>query len=1443
MKWFRRMGTDYGDITQNITEDSTGLLVVGLLYDINKQLYDPSIVKLNKTTGSVMAQKVYHSSYKANVNGLFNLPGGGFRIVMTGSTTMGSTTGRTTILNLNTDLTVRNAFRLSAPMNNDVSLVTASQQSDGSLLLGQVVDGSGNSNFILKMNMDGSIPWARRMVSPAANAQLWGIMANADGTVNAGGFLNNLPVMYLYNGNGKAICGDTTYPMSASALAYTGVDTTISQYGSTFNSATLVVTTKVMANTVNRLNCTDGSSGSVALYKGPLLCSQSVPTFEPMEGNTTNNCSDSSFFIVSTATEIFRARTDSLKNDFNQAYMQSCLDAVSREVFTCKHPLSEYHHTLYYYDQAGNLIKTIPPLGVVVDRSDNWLNSVKAARLAGTAKVPPHTMATQYRYNTLNQVVSQSSPDGGYSEFWYDRLGRLSVSRNAKQKLISSYSYTLYDYLGRITEVGQIKSTAPMTNEICRSNNDLQQWLTAASNTRSQITKTVYDQPNSTSDYLLTGKNMRNRVAWSAVYDVAADIDNIKHASATYYSYDIHGNVDTLLQDYNRGAMAPVPNRFKRLVYSYDLVSGKVNTVAYQPGAPDAFYHRYTYDAENRLTNVETSTDEVYWENEAYYQYYKHGPLAKSIIGQQQVQGIDYAYTLQGWLKGVNSSILSPVYDMGRDGAKGSLVASDAFGYALHYSGDRDYKSIGNTNSIAGGTASNASLFSPLYNGNIAAMSVNIATLGQPLLYTYKYDVLNRLSSMTAANGLNITTNNWIPNKLDDFEEAITYDANGNIQSYHRNGNKTFAGKPLAMDELTYSYNLNNNQLDYVRDAVPDGNYPNDIDAQAVHNYTYDAIGNLTADLKSGIDSIVWTVYGKIQRIHKLDGTVITYAYDVAGNRISKKVKDVETWYVRDATGNVMGVYSKGDPAINQGQLTLIESDLYGSSRLGLLNRQVNVQNNVKPVPHDLPALGTGINTIFTRGSKVFELSNHLGNVLATVSDRKRPITVNGTTIDHFDPLLTSVQDYYPFGSLMPGRSGHAIQNGWVSGTNTVNGYTLPVDLSVNNRTDNQPVEYVASNSVDFGVGFVSGEGDSFTAYIADGSYAGGSGGSGSIAAGAGGYRYGFNGKENDNEVKGEGNSLNFGARIYDPRIGRFLSVDPLTGSYPDISPYLYAEDNPIYLIDVEGMSAADFNGDPRTKTQTTLRRFTVRTMVPEEPKVSGFSTFIRRAGTVLKYTSNSNPIVLAIKAIFEPASMGTGDIPAPRDYSKIQHLTNNPGKDLSDEEILELLHRVNSGLASQNDLLQHKMLGSPRSSSELRYNPSLVERLSDGILGQVYHYDNEMIGWWDIENGVVSIELNIPEKFKKLGLGTMAFSEAVKNASVFKGLWVTNHKIYKDNNGMSENLSQYREGLAKGLSSEQAAWGTWSGQQAQKNGFKHVQVSDVKDADGNTDIQAIFTR
>ncbi|TNF48860.1 MAG: RHS repeat-associated core domain-containing protein [Bacteroidetes bacterium] len=66
-------------------------------------------------------------------------------------------------------------------------------------------------------------------------------------------------------------------------------------------------------------------------------------------------------------------------------------------------------------------------------------------------------------------------------------------------------------------------------------------------------------------------------------------------------------------------------------------------------------------------------------------------------------------------------------------------------------------------------------------------------------------------------------------------------------------------------------------------------------------------------------------------------------------------------------------------------------------------------------------------------------------------------------------------------------------------------------------------------------------------------------------------FRYGFQGQESDDEVKGEGNYINFKYRGYDPRIGRFWSPDPKETEFPWQSTYCYAANSPIYLIDEEG--------------------------------------------------------------------------------------------------------------------------------------------------------------------------------------------------------------------------------------------------------------------------------
>lgn len=87
------------------------------------------------------------------------------------------------------------------------------------------------------------------------------------------------------------------------------------------------------------------------------------------------------------------------------------------------------------------------------------------------------------------------------------------------------------------------------------------------------------------------------------------------------------------------------------------------------------------------------------------------------------------------------------------------------------------------------------------------------------------------------------------------------------------------------------------------------------------------------------------------------------------------------------------------------------------------------------------------------------------------------------------------------------------------------------------------------------------------------------------------GYRYGFQGQENDTEIKGRGNSVNYKYRMHDPRVGRFFAVDPLAPSYPWNSPYAFSENSVISAVELEGLEKYDLFGvhDPVAQQIRTL--------------------------------------------------------------------------------------------------------------------------------------------------------------------------------------------------------------------------------------------------------------
>jgi RHS repeat-associated protein len=167
------------------------------------------------------------------------------------------------------------------------------------------------------------------------------------------------------------------------------------------------------------------------------------------------------------------------------------------------------------------------------------------------------------------------------------------------------------------------------------------------------------------------------------------------------------------------------------------------------------------------------------------------------------------------------------------------------------------------------------------------------------------------------------------------------------------------------------------------------------------------------------------------------------------------------TFYVRDASGNVMAVYKTSGTT----NLTLEEQHIYGSSRLGIFKKDKTIKNKARAL-----------------GERQYELTDHLGNVRVVLSDYKKA-----------ESIVLSATDYYPFGMVA--------------------------------RTYTSPEE----------------------------------------------YRYGFNGKESDDETGWQ----DYGMRIYSPVLCRFFRVDPITKEYPELTPYQFASNTPIWAIDFDGLEAS----------------------------------------------------------------------------------------------------------------------------------------------------------------------------------------------------------------------------------------------------------------------------
>lgn len=641
-----------------------------------------------------------------------------------------------------------------------------------------------------------------------------------------------------------------------------------------------------------------------------------------------------------------------------------------------------YDYAVNVYNKTGQLIKSIQPNGYVSNTTI----------VASPAHMTSTNFASTYEYNTLGQLIKTSSPDEGVSKFAYRNDGQIRYSQSALQVDINSsnpaqrdtkVSYTDYDTLGRPIESGVITGSSGIW-AIASSNPD----AALIAGTRSEQIFTVYDySENNTTSVTLpttpTNLTLAGVLATAGISSTNYTQNNLSGnvaitytkpgttiSAITWYSYDLYGRTEWIVQ-YNEGIGG------KTIHYEYDY-KGNVKKVLFQKDkTAELFVHQYTYNANDVLTKVETSTNNSTFTTHADYTYYKTGELKRINIGQG-TQGLDYVYTLGGQLKSINHPSLESAKDPGGDGLAGSsnaAVAADIFGLTLdYYKGDYLRTGRNITSSPTAGADYIGNIKASRWANKAIAGDYSGSTANQKA-YLYNYNRNNWLTGATFGNA--DTSTAIITPSANLSEGGLTYDANGNIKTLIRTDN---AGRTI--DNLTYSYG-GNNQLNKVSDSGFIDPNLNDIRTQTdPQNYKYDAIGQLTDNVSENLNYI-YNTEGLVTEVKKNSTSLIKFFYNDRGQRIRKEsygANPSTTYYSLDLSGNAIAIYTQSAG----GSITQSELPVYGLSRLGVSNRS-SITN--------------------------YEITDHLGNVRAVVQ------RVSGNTV------TKSYADYYPFGEVLYGRN------------------------------------------------------------------------------------------------------------------------------------------------------------------------------------------------------------------------------------------------------------------------------------------------------------------------------------------------------------------------------------------------------------------------------------
>ncbi len=639
------------------------------------------------------------------------------------------------------------------------------------------------------------------------------------------------------------------------------------------------------------------------------------------------------------------------------------------------------------------------------------------------ANTPPTTpqFSKKFWYNEYDHVIATETKDEGITYFLNDlKENKLRYTQNAKQRPDGKFSYINYDQAGRIIETGEYDpalsepsvsgddgpytppeyiflpyySTLGVTSgqQSCLALAATDLDIFAASQRKTQQSYLSYDlinsPPNSPGFIYAYAKVSK---AWNAT-------------SATWYEYNERGQLVKSVQDLQTLGV-------KTFDYAYDWRGKLLNNIADQ-GATEEFKHSYQYDADERLIKTSALKGVTSFDINKL-SYYQHGALRRNEIGNK-LQGLDYIYTIAGALKSMNNPFAGiagedPGYD-GTTGGPNPLVEPDAFAYTLeYYPGDynRSQSEVNLANAASNFNNENISYAGQVQSVRWKTQLPTSATNNfgtDVLMYEYNYDNLYRLKAAKfgTVNAVSPTCmgcqGTAVNNPTSDYGlEDITYDLNGNIQTLKRYSEAISPGNPQIMDDLYYTYDVSNNKnnqllrvIDYQTTTL---SLTDEIDLPhqtATTNYNYNAIGELNYSVKDNHTySYYYTGLVKEVKDKTTNDLIVSYEYNHLNLRQCKTtyasgVAAEKLFYVYNESGMLTSTYKQSLATTPAPAPALIEHIIYGNGKAGIYD--------------------------VTASKPFFELTDHVGNVRAVISENSGSLLVDEYT------------DYFPHGGILPGR-------------------------------------------------------------------------------------------------------------------------------------------------------------------------------------------------------------------------------------------------------------------------------------------------------------------------------------------------------------------------------------------------------------------------------------